>query len=151
MRHLFPQISLRVLSKVSKAALLDMVHSSQTMSLHWLRTSARAAPLEMLQVGASARDRLMGSLKTECAVLPPKRRVAAIPEEATASTMRLFCRTAARRLITKEFPVPPGASRKKRHPRFVSTMSIILLYAAFWSSTNLDSFSAINSASSLTL
>ena len=55
------------------------MHSSLTMRLHWLRTSARAVPLEMLQVGASARDRLRGSLKTECAVLPPERRVAAIP------------------------------------------------------------------------
>ena len=105
------------------------MHSSQTLRLHWLRTSARAVPLEMLQVGVSARDRLRGSLKTECAVLPPERRVAAIPEEATASVMRLFCRTAARRrLMTNVFPVPPGELRKKRHPQFFSTLSIILLY-----------------------
>ncbi len=128
-----------------------MVHSSQTMRLHWLITSTRAVPFEMSQVGVSARDRLRGSLNTECAVLPPERRVAAIPDEATASAMRLFCRTAARRrLMTNVFPVPPGESRKKRHPRFFSTLSTILLYAAFWSFTSLGSFSATNSASSLT-
>ena len=94
------------------------------MRLHWLRISARAVPLEMLQVGVSARDRLRGSLKTECAVLSPERRVAAIPEEATASAMRLFCRTAARRrLMTNVFPVPPGESRKKTPTVFLYTVN----------------------------
>ena len=102
----------------------------------------------MLQVGALAKNRL-SSLKTVCAVLPPERRVAAIPEKMTASVMRLFCRTASRRrLMTNVVAVSPGKSRKKRHPRFVSTLSIILLYAAFWSSTRLGSFSATNSATS---
>ena len=95
------------------------MHSSQTLRLHWLITSARAVPLEMLQVGVSAKGQIEGSLNTECAVLPPERRVAAIPEEATASAMRLFCRTAARRrLMTNDFSVPPGESRKKRHHGF---------------------------------
>ena len=71
----------------------------------------------MLQVGRSVLCKFSSSLKVECAVFPPDRSVAAIPDEATAIAMspcsRIFARSKLRRNV---FPVPPGASRKTMLP-----------------------------------
>ncbi len=74
-----------------------MVHSSPTMKRVCCTTLAMAVDLEMLHVGESVPFKLRGSLNTERAVLPQVRRVAAIPEEATARATHLFKRT-----LTKE-------------------------------------------------
>ncbi|GFW79936.1 hypothetical protein TNCV_3899371 [Trichonephila clavipes] len=64
-----------------------MVASSQTISLQVLRTCPCPVPLEILQVALSDLAKSSGNLKAECAVRPPASRVAAMPEEATATVM----------------------------------------------------------------
>ena len=60
---------------------------------------------------------LSGNLMEEGTVRPPGRKVAAIPNEATAKAFFLCCVTSDnRRVVTKVFTVPPGASRKKTIP-----------------------------------
>ena len=82
----------------------------------------------ILQVGFSWLFRLRGNLKAECAVLPPSSRVAAIPLEAVAKATCCHHLTLAKiRFMINVLPVPPGASRKKRPPAFVSMLVMILL------------------------
>lgn len=86
-----------------------------------------------------------GSLNVECAVLPPSKSVAAIPDEATANAIFPFDRTLAKiREITKVFPVPPGASRKYNPPDWLSIVSKTLLYTAFCSGVKRDILAARN-------
>lgn len=60
------------------------------MSLHSLMSLPIPEFFVMLQVGVSVNCKFNGNLNAECAVLPPSRSVAAIPDEATANAM-LFC------------------------------------------------------------
>ncbi len=66
----------------------------------------------MLQVDVQSGSK--GNLKRECAVFPPVSRSAAIPLAATASAIFPLIRSLAKIFsMTKDFPVPPGPSRKK--------------------------------------
>ena len=71
----------------------------------------------MSQTGWSPCAKFSGNLNAKCAVLPPLRRVKAIPDEATASAiffrLRIFAKSKSRMNV---LPVPPGASRKKDTP-----------------------------------
>uniref|UniRef100_A0A8D9FB32 Uncharacterized protein n=1 Tax=Cacopsylla melanoneura TaxID=428564 RepID=A0A8D9FB32_9HEMI len=109
--------SRRVLSNASRPPLWDMVHSSQIIMDASVRTLATAVPFLMLHVGLSEKPRFKGSLKAAWAVRPPSKRVAAIPDEATATAICLLDLIFARiRFIRKVFPVPPGASKKNSFP-----------------------------------
>lgn len=99
-----------------------------------------------------SKDTVKGSLNVEWAVFPLCKRVAAIPDEATANAVFPDCRTLANiKLERKVFPVPPGASKKNMFPLLFSTLSIIESYAIFWSATNFDIFDSTNSDKSLKL
>ena len=64
--------------------------------------------LDMLQTGNSWTFRVMGRRKVVCAVLPPFRRVAAMPELAVARAIPPCNLTLAKiKLMRNVFPVPP--------------------------------------------
>lgn len=67
----------------------------------------------MLQVGVSLLCIFNGNFSAEWAVLPPSSKVAAIPDEASASAI-LFCERIVANIneIKKVFPVPPGVPKK---------------------------------------
>ncbi|GBO12465.1 hypothetical protein AVEN_134566-1 [Araneus ventricosus] len=58
-------MSFNVISRASNAALWDIVHSSQTISLQSFRIFAFPEFLEMLHVGVSVLARFKGNLKAE--------------------------------------------------------------------------------------
>ncbi|GFR31013.1 hypothetical protein TNCT_367421 [Trichonephila clavata] len=90
-----------------------MVASSQTISLQVLRICPCPVPLEILQVALFDLAKSSGNLKAECAVQPPASRIAAMPEEATATAMSFYFLTKVNsKLSRKVLPVPPGASKK---------------------------------------
>ncbi|KAL4134678.1 hypothetical protein QTP88_006404 [Uroleucon formosanum] len=87
------------------------------------------AKREILHVGVSIVFKLSGNLSAECAVRPPSRRVAAIPDDANAKAMSHLDRIVAKiNEMTNVFPVPPGASRKNRPPVLLSTACINVSY-----------------------
>jgi hypothetical protein len=60
--------------------------------------------------------------------------VEAIPDDETARAISFFTRiSASNKLIKNVFPVPPGASRKKRPPFSLAMRSVLALYAKLWS------------------
>ena len=65
-------------------SLCDIVHSSQTMKLHFLINSAAGELLEILQIAITSSVKSSGNLNIEWVVFPWPKRVAAIPEDATA-------------------------------------------------------------------
>ncbi len=80
-------------------------------------------PLEILHVGISDEFKLFGNLMVECTVFLPAETVAAVPGDATASSMSLFWRIFAKsRFVTNALHVPPGAYRKK-NPTLASITS----------------------------
>ncbi|GFR07981.1 hypothetical protein TNCT_653801 [Trichonephila clavata] len=89
-----------------------MIASSQTISLQVLRTCPCPVSLEILPVALSDLAKSSGNLKAEWAVRPPASRVAAMPEEATATAMAFsFLGKANSKFSRKVLPVPPGASK----------------------------------------
>lgn len=109
--------SLSVGSTVSRAPRCYIVHSLHTINHISCKTLTVANIFEMLQTGDSVLTKFRRSLKAEWAALPPVRRVAAIPDDATARAMYVLCRTlASRKLISNILPVPPGAYKKKTPP-----------------------------------
>jgi hypothetical protein len=111
---LLPQRSCNVWCRASRAFLWAIVHSSQMMAVHCWRTLDCPDPFDMSQIRLSPCAKFSGNLNAEYAVLPPLRRVEAIPDEATASAIffcwRIFAKSKLRMNV---LPVPPGASRKK--------------------------------------
>src|SRR6185437_5639574 len=86
--------------------------SSHTIRVARCRRRANCELREIAQVEFSSG--FIGILSRECAVRPPSRSKAAIPEDATAKAISPCFRTHAR--ITeykKVFPEPPGPSTKK--------------------------------------
>lgn len=75
---------------------ITLVHSSQTMSLHCINNFPIALDREILHVGVSIVFKLSGNLSAECAVRPPSRRVAAIPDDANAKAMSHLDRIVAK-------------------------------------------------------
>ena len=107
------QMSWRVWSKDTNAALWDIVHSSQTIIQQIFRRFPRPDPLMMLQVALSLLVRFRGNLNAEWTVQSPGSSVIAINEAATVRAIFSWRQTMAReRVVTNVFPVPPGASRK---------------------------------------
>ena len=51
--------------------------------------------------------------------------------------------------MINDLPVPPGASRKKRPPAFVSMLAMVFLYALIYSSINLGSLLSMKLVSSV--
>ena len=74
------RISLKVLSRASKACLCAIVISSQMMSLHSRRIRAVVLRLLILQTENASVVKSRGNLNAECAVRPFNIRVAPIPE-----------------------------------------------------------------------
>lgn len=98
--------------------------SSQMISCVCFMSVARGVLLSMLQVESPVRSST-GILKVEWAVLPPSRRRAAIPEEATARAILPWLRTRASRVLNRKvLPEPPMPSRKM-------VLSVVGLSAAF--------------------
>ena len=127
-KSLLPRRSCNVWLRASRAFLWVIVHSSQTMAVHYWRTSACPNLLDMSQTGWLPCAKFSGNLNAECAVLPFLRRVEAIPNEATAIAVCFRCRIFAKsKLRMNVLPVPPGASRKKVHPLFSSMWCRIVL------------------------
>ena len=89
--------SCNVWCRASRGFLWAIVHSSQMMAVHCWRTLACPDPLDMSQTGWSPCAKFSGNLNADCAVLPPLRRVEAIPDEATASAIffrwRIFAKS----------------------------------------------------------
>lgn len=109
---LFRRRSFSVMLSASSDFLCAIVHSSQRMSLHCINNFPIALDREILHVGVSIVFNLSGNLSAECAVRPPSRRVAAIPDDANAKAMSHLDRIVAKiNEMTNVFPVPPGASR----------------------------------------
>lgn len=78
------------------------------------KTSASSEHLLMFQVAVSEKVKLIGSLKTEGAVLLPGRMFAVILEDDTIKATPFFCRTFARSSYgTNALPVPPSSKKKK--------------------------------------
>ena len=103
------QTSCSVRFTASKLSLLIIEHSSHTIILVCLNNSAVFEFLWKLQTWLSFTVR--GILNLECAVLPPGIRVAAIPDDATATAIFPVLLTLARIVFSRKvFPVPPGAS-----------------------------------------
>lgn len=85
-------------------------------------SSCARAPRAACSWGCYRRSRrprsLTEILKREWAVVTPERSVAAIPVIAVARSIRPWKRSSARHMFcTRDFPVPPGPSRKNRPPR----------------------------------
>ncbi|KAG2609219.1 hypothetical protein PVAP13_4KG010216 [Panicum virgatum] len=99
-------ISLRLLSSASKQCLCAIGASSHRMSDVFLSSSAKCEPCFISHVVSSVMFNGMWNL--ECAVLPPWSRRAAMPHDATASTIfpsdRSFVVIAFQRNV---LPVPP--------------------------------------------
>lgn len=74
----------------SSVFLCAIVHSSQTMSLHCINNFPIALDREILHVGVSIVFKLSGNLSAECAVRPPSRRVAAIPDDANVKACHIL-------------------------------------------------------------
>ena len=73
----------------------------------------------------------IGILNRECAVRPPSRRVAAMPDEAMARAIFPADLTLAKTVFsTKVFPLPPQPSRKKTPPVLALTASVNTVAAA---------------------
>ncbi|GBO98889.1 hypothetical protein EVAR_21819_1 [Eumeta japonica] len=66
------------------------------MSLHCINNFPIALDREILHVGVSIVFKLSGNLSAECAVRPPSRRVAAIPDDANAKAMSHLDRIVAK-------------------------------------------------------
>ncbi|GBP54717.1 ATP-binding cassette sub-family A member 3 [Eumeta japonica] len=123
---LFRRRSFSVKLSASSDFLCAIVHSSQTMSLHCINNFPIALDREILHVGVSIVFKLSGNLSAECAVRPPSRRVAAIPDDANAKAMSHLDRIVAKiNEMTNVFPVPPGASRKNRPPDEQCTYDLV--------------------------
>ena len=88
------QTSCSVRFTASKLSLLIMGHSSHTIMFVFLNNSAVFEFFSKLQTSLSFTVR--GILNLECAVLPPGRRVAAIPDDATATAIFPVLLTIAR-------------------------------------------------------
>lgn len=93
---LFRRRSFSVKLSASSDFLCAIVHSSQTMSLHCINNFPIALDREILHVGVSIVFKLSGNLTAECAVRPPSRRVAAIPDDANAKAMSHLDRIVAK-------------------------------------------------------
>ncbi|KAM3332902.1 hypothetical protein ACQJBY_028177 [Aegilops geniculata] len=78
-------ISLRFLSSASKHILFAIGASSHSISDVFFSSSAKYEPCLMSHVDSSVR--ISGMWNLECVVLPPSRSSAAIPDDATASTI----------------------------------------------------------------
>ena len=77
----------------------------------------------MLHMGMSIAYISSGTLNVLCKVWPPINNVAAIPLDAVANAILPSDRSLARmRLIKNVLPVPPGASKNKMPPSFLSTI-----------------------------
>ena len=115
-RVLLPRMSWRVLSNASNALLCDMI----TRPRQWggiFPTLSQPWTFIDVHTGVSSCERFNGSMNVEWAFLSPFSRVAAMPEDATASAIFLWlCTFAKRRLIRNVLPVLPGASRKRNPP-----------------------------------
>lgn len=111
-----------VLSSASTDVLFDMVASSQTINEHSRINFPVLLCLETLQtLLLSSVAIFKGSLNVECAVRPPSKSVAAMPDDATANAIFPVDLTFFKsRLIINVFPVPPGASRKNNFPSLLS-------------------------------
>ena len=73
----------------------------------------------MVTLDLSSIRALIGIFHLELAVLSPRNRIAAIPEDSVATPiLRSFLTAASNKLQTNVFPVPPGASIKYRPPFF---------------------------------
>ncbi|XP_050062277.1 uncharacterized protein LOC126554050 [Aphis gossypii] len=149
---LFLRRSFSVKLSASSDFLCAIVHSSQTMSLHCINNFPIALDREILHVGVSIVFKLSGNLSAECAVRPPSRRVAAIPDDANAKAMSHLDRIVAKiNEMTNVFPVPPGASRKNRPPVLLSTACINVLYTCFCCSFSNGTLFLTNSCNVSTL
>ena len=101
-------------SRASSDFLCAIVHSSQTMSLHFCNTFPIPDALEILYVRVLMICKFNGNFRAEWAVIPPGNNITAIPDEMRTKAMSFFYRTVARiNLIRSVFPVPHGASKKK--------------------------------------
>mmetsp|Transcript_50559 Transcript_50559/g.139967 ORF Transcript_50559/g.139967 Transcript_50559/m.139967 type:complete len:241 (+) Transcript_50559:44-766(+) len=108
--------SRNVLSRASRWNLFPIAASSQKMALHRRSSLAKSVCAEMLSVWSAAGCR-RSHLKREWNVRPNSSRMAAIPDEATASTMWPLARSAERMVLNVYvLPVPPGASKNIRRP-----------------------------------
>lgn len=71
----------------------------------------------ILHVGVSVVCKFNGNFSAECAVRPPSKSVAAIPDDAIASAILFRDRMVAKMIeMRKVLPVPPGASMKYNPP-----------------------------------
>ncbi|CAH0402099.1 unnamed protein product [Chilo suppressalis] len=113
MKCSFLRMSCSVLSTVSTAFLLAIVHSSHTIREQSLSTCPLSLLRDTPQTGVSALSKSMGILNMACAVLPPGSSVATIDNDATAmGILPCLLTSTSMPVVTNVFPVPPGASKK---------------------------------------
>lgn len=107
-------MSLNVVSKSCRRCLCAIGASSHMMSLECLINLARISCTEMVDV-LECGSMCSGNLNVECAVVPPVRSWAAMPEVATGrTTFPCPCTASIKAFKVNVLPQPPGASRKNR-------------------------------------
>ncbi|GFW38850.1 trimethyllysine dioxygenase, mitochondrial [Trichonephila clavipes] len=113
----FPRKSCNDQSRASNDFLCAIVHSSQTISLHFCNTFPMSDDLEIYCIWKFQLFECLMAVSNHQAVLPPGNNVAAIPDDARTQAMSFWDRTAARiNFIRNVLPVPPGTSKKKIFP-----------------------------------
>ena len=121
--------------------LCSIVHSFHIMSLRDWSTLPISDFLMILYVGLSVICMFNGNFSAQCAVRPPSRRVAAIPDDAITSAASFRNRMVAKiSKMRKVLPVPFGASRNYNQPILLVIVYIILSYVMHCSETKFGRF-----------